>query len=134
MTTLTEPVQIQLVIVFGSILTAVVGTIGVIIVAMVNRTRQYAKSTQEHVQNSHMKPDGKPLNLRDDLDDKFQGLSDLVKGAISDIGGLRSDIRSIRKEALTDRQAAASDRDHLRHLEETLTPAELKVLRDDRKE
>lgn len=126
---LSEPVQLQLIIVFGSIITAIIGTVGGVMVTMLNRASNRQKQVLEHVQNSHKNPDGTPLNLRDDLDEKFDGLASLVKTAVADIGGLRSDIRDIRKEARVDREQAANDREHLRQVEITLTPAQLDRLR-----
>jgi hypothetical protein len=135
---MTEAVQIQMVIVFGSILTAIVGATGVIIVAMLNRTRQHAKVAADQTANSHKNPDGTPLNLRDDLDEKFEGLADLVKGLGLDIGGMKSDIRGIRKDASDDRnnanEAIATERSRIRKLEDTLTPAQLNRLRAETKE
>jgi hypothetical protein len=84
--------------------------------------------------NSHKKSDGTPLNLRDDLDEKFEGLANLVKSVVLDLGGMKSDIRGIRREALVDREAAATDRKHIRKLEDTLTPAQLKRVRAENKE
>ena len=135
---MTEAVQVQAIIVFGSILTAVVGTVGVIIVAMLNRTRQHAKVAADQTANSHNKPDGTPLNLRDDLDEKFEWIADLVKTLGDDLGGVKSDIRGIRKDASDDRQNAAeslaTERARILVLERTLTPAQLKQLRKDLKE
>jgi len=122
---------VQAIIVFGSIVTAIVGAVGIIIVAMLNRTRQHAKVAADQTQNSHKS------NLRDDLDEKFEGLETLLTLMVADVGGMKSDMRSIRREQLADRQAtatdraaAANDREHIRKLEDTLTPAQMKKLRD----
>jgi hypothetical protein len=140
-----EAVQVQLVIVFGSIISAIVATIGVVIVATLNRTSTRQKRTTvavaqvlDHVQNAHKNPDGTPLNLRDDLDDKFEGLAGLVKGISADLGGVKADIRGIRKDASDDRrnatEALASERERILILERTLTPAQRNRLRTENKE
>lgn len=126
--TLTEPVQMQLIITFGSIIAAIVAAAGIVIVAMLNRTRQHAKVAADQTQNSHKS------NLRDDLDLKFEGLEGLVKALARDVGGMKSDMRGIRAEALVDRQTARDDREHIRTLEDTLTPAQMQRLRDNNKE
>lgn len=132
-------------IVFGSIISAIVATIGVVIVATLNRTSTRQKRTTvavaqvlDHVQNAHKNPDGTPLNLRDDLDDKFEGLAGLVKGISADLGGVKADIRGIRKDASDDRrnatEALASERERILILERTLTPAQRNRLRTENKE
>jgi hypothetical protein len=142
---MSEAVQVQLVVVFGSILSAIVATTGVVIVAMLNRTSSRQKRTTvavaqvlDHVQNAHENPDGTPLNLRDDLDEKFEGMADLVKGLGNDIGGIRSDIRGIRKDASDDRRNATesltTERERILILERTLTPAQLNRMRENNKE
>lgn len=125
----------EIVIVFGSIFATIITTIGVVIVASLNRTRQHAKNasdntaqTREQVVNSHS------MNLRDDLDEKFQSIANLIGGVTADIGGIRSDIRTIHREQGEDRRALATERDRIRLLEDTVTPTQIRDLRTDRKE
>ena len=109
---MSEAVQVQLVVVFGSVITAIITTIGIVIVAMLNRASTRQKQVLDHVQNEHKKADGTPLNLRDDLDEKFEGVSRLVRGAITDIGGIRQELRALRDDD-------TDQRDRLRRLEHT---------------
>lgn len=88
---LTEAVQIQLIIVFGSIACAIVAAVGAIILALVNRTRQHAKAasdntaaTRTQVTNDHK------TNLRDDLDDKFKAMGDDLATVLADLGTVKT--------------------------------------------
>lgn len=128
------------------VLIAIVGTFGVVLTALLsylgitaNITRKHTKATRDGVVNSHDIP------LRDDLDDKFKGLTDqllLLTKSVSKIdldqGGMKSDIRGIRKDASDDRhnanEAIAAERERIRILEDTITPSQLKRLRDRTKE
>lgn len=105
-----EPETIQAIIVtLGVTTTAMSG----VAVAMIARTRSHAKAAADQVQNDHSS------NLRDDLDDKFDSLTELVKLAVADIGGIKSDLRQIRKEAGEDREALSNERERIRRLEAT---------------
>ncbi|MGV8852333.1 MAG: hypothetical protein ACOH1M_07190 [Rhodoglobus sp.] len=108
-----ETAQVQLIITFGSIISAIVTAGGIVLVAMLNRTRQHAKVAADQTKNSH------ETNLRDDLDEKFLDLTVLVRGAVADIGGMKSDIRQIHRDASDDRDALAKERERIRALEET---------------
>lgn len=92
---LPEAVQIQLLIVFGSIITAVVVTVGTIIVAILNRTRQHAKESSQHaketrwqVQNDHA------TNLREDLDSKF---ASVLASIDTSFAAIRTEITTLHK-------------------------------------
>jgi uncharacterized protein YoxC len=83
----------------GALITALLGIIGVLLGKILGNTNK----TVDHVANSHVDAHGNPINLRDDLDEKFEGLAGLVNGVADtqrdqakDIGGLRSDIRQDR--------------------------------------
>lgn len=108
---MTEGVIVAIIAVFGSIIVALLGYLGV----TANITRRHAKAARFGVENEH------PLNLRDDLDEKFHGLAALVRGAVSDIGGVKSDIRQVRREASDDRrltaEALAIERERINKIE-----------------
>jgi hypothetical protein len=96
-------------VVGASLIAALLGIIGVLLGKILGNTNK----TVEHVVNSHVDDDGNPFLLRDDLDEKFDGLAGLVKGVAEtqkeqakDIGGLRSDIRQIRTDQTADRATA----------------------------
>jgi peptidoglycan hydrolase CwlO-like protein len=64
------------------------------------------KRVHEQVANNHIDDQGRPINMRDDLDEKFEGLADLVKEVSRDVGGLKEDVRIIRRDQTADRAAA----------------------------
>lgn len=71
-------------------------------------TRKDAAEVREQVQNAHVKADGTPLNLRDDLDDKhdvlFSGLKHLtalIEGVIVDQRTERDSIAALTKRVDT---------------------------------
>lgn len=101
-----DDVIVAVITTFGIILTALLSYLGVVATG----ARRHAKAARHQVQNSH------EVNLRDDLDEKFEGLADLVKIVIKDQGGMKEDIRLIRREAI-------ADREHIRELEQTRPPA-----------
>ncbi len=119
---LPESVQVQLVVTFGVIIAAIITTMGGLILAILNRTRQHAKATREGVENSH------DTNLRDDLDGKVEVIVGRLKELATDVGGIRSDIRAIHREQGEDRRALAAERDRIRLLEDTVTPAQIKAM------
>jgi uncharacterized damage-inducible protein DinB len=97
-------------VVGGALITALLGIIGVLLGKILGNTNK----TVDHVANSHVDAHGNPINLRDDLDEKFEDLAGLVNGVADtqrdqakDIGGLRSDIRQVRTEQALDRAAVA---------------------------
>lgn len=93
----------------GIIIAALLGLIGTLLGLILRNTRK----VHEQVANNHIDDQGNPINMRDDLDDKFDGLATLVKGVAetqkaqtADIGGLRAEIRQVRSEQADDREAA----------------------------
>lgn len=93
----------------GIIIAALLGLIGTLLGLILRNTRK----VHEQVANNHIDEQGNPINMRDDLDEKFEGLADLVKGVAetqrvqaADIGGLRADIRQIRSDQTADRAAS----------------------------
>lgn len=118
-----DNVLVAIIITVGTVLAALLSYLGIVATG----ARRHAKAARNQVQNSH------DTNLRDDLDTKFAGLAVLVKGLVLDVGGMKSDIRGIRRDASDDRRAAgeaiAAEREHIRKLEQTLTPAQIERLR-----
>jgi Protein of unknown function (DUF2746) len=110
----------QVVIAFFGVLVAAFGTLTGLIVRNGHKTKQNAATTNEirkAVVNSHS------VNLRDDLDEKFNGLASLVKEGFAhtaaetmevrkEIGGVRAEQRELRKNLET-------ERDRIRELEDT---------------
>lgn len=130
-----DPVLIAIIGAFGVVMAALLGYLG--ITATITRRHARAASnsaaeTRDEVKNSHT------VNLRDDLDAKFEGLAVLVKSMARDVGGMKADIRGIRTDASDDRrnatEALAAERERILILERTLTPAQLKRLRTTIKE
>lgn len=69
------------------ILVAIVGTAGLILVALIgNRARQHAKATRDQVENSHT------TNLREEADDRHRELVRRLEGVASDVRGIRRDL------------------------------------------
>lgn len=84
---------------------ATLGLIAAAVLPTVLGTRKDAAEVREQVQNSHMKPDGSPLNLRDDLDDKhdilvsgLKHLTTLVEGTIEDQRTSRESLSDLAKK------------------------------------
>lgn len=102
---LTDAAAVQLIAVIGSIVVAVVTAIGIVIVAMLNRTRQHARAaskntaeTRDEVKNSH------EINLRDNIDTNQAGILDALKQIRDDVMETRVDIREIRGTVHDDRE------------------------------
>jgi uncharacterized protein YoxC len=89
-------------VVGGALITALLGIIGVLLGKILGNTNK----TVDHVANSHVDDHGNPINLRDDLDEKFEGLAELVKDLSRDVGGMKEDVRIIRRDQTADRAAA----------------------------
>jgi Tfp pilus assembly protein PilV len=81
----------------ATVVAALLSLIGVLL-GMIHKN---AKTAANQTQNSH------ETNLRDDLDEKFEGLADLVTGVSADVGGIKEDLRLIRRDQSTDRATAA---------------------------
>jgi len=47
---------------------AIVAAIGLVLVALINRTRQHAKAAREQLDNAHIDEDGKIPNIRENID------------------------------------------------------------------
>ena len=111
---MTDEVIVAMLGTFGLIFTALLSFIGVVVTV----TRKHAKAARYEVQNNH------DTNLRDDLDEKFQSFTALLKTQGADLGGMKSDIRAIHRENAAARDAAARERDRLtRHIDKALTEA-----------
>jgi hypothetical protein len=118
---------------------SLLAVVGAAVLPSVLGTRKDAAEVREQVQNAHMKPDGTPLNLRDDLDDKhnltsgaLKHLTALVEGVIDDQRNDREDRRSDRADirALTKRVDTVTS--HVGELRKTLGTAtsEIHVIAD----
>jgi cell division protein FtsX len=92
-----SPVDSNIIIACATVIAALLGLIGVLL-GMIHKN---AKTAASQTQNSHT------VNLRDDLDEKFDGLAGLVRGVSYDVGGVKEDIRIIRRDQSADRAAAA---------------------------
>jgi hypothetical protein len=110
---MTEAIQLQLIITFGALGGTGIITLGSILIAIANRTRQHAKAasdntaeTRDQVKNDHT------VNLRDDLDGKQADVLATLKTIIDTQG------RQGRQIALLFRQ----DREMAEELEHTQQP------------
>lgn len=63
----------------GSVLVAIVGTIGLILVKKVERIR-------DQVENDHRHPDGSPINMREEQDGRHAEIMTAVTGLQKQIG------------------------------------------------
>lgn len=92
---------------------ALVGTIGTGVIAKLAPLQSGLDVIQQNVQNDHTKPDGTPLIMRDDLDDKHEEILTVLKEfqreIKRDIGGLREENRNDRK-ATNDRFDSVEER------------------------
>lgn len=98
-------VEVQLIAQIGAVAVAVVTVIGLIAVAILNRTRQHAKAVRYQVENDHS------TNLRDDADKyhgetaaKLDALVDAVASLGRSVGSVRDDVRQVRDELQGERE------------------------------
>lgn len=111
---MSEQLQIQYIVVLGSIAVAVITTIGVIMVARINTAVRHTKAasvnalaTRVEVKNDH------EVNLRDDLDAKFAGV-------FEELAALRT---GQRRQGRQINALFAADRELEREIENTKQPA-----------
>lgn len=88
----------------GIVITALGGLMAVLLPALL-RFERNSEELKEQVKNDHKKPDGTPLLLRDDLDDKhdvilarLDSLQDKVDISVGLSQANASDVRGIRKD------------------------------------
>lgn len=112
-------IAVAAIVTFGTIITALLGYLGVVATG----ARRHAKAARYEVQNTH------PTNLRDDLDEKFEGLAGLVKTVIDrqaeqgkDIGGIRADVRHLAESDLEQAKTARVNSERIAALEQTRPP------------
>lgn len=75
------------------------------------------KAVQEQVANDHKKPDGEPLLLRDDLDEKHDENARKLDRALSLLGTVQRDVAFLMRRAI-------ETEDRIDDLEDTITPKE----------
>ena len=75
------------------------------------------KAVQEQVANDHKKPDGEPLLLRDDLDEKHDENAKKLDRALSLLGTVQRDVAFLMRRAI-------EQEDRIDDLEDTITPKE----------
>jgi hypothetical protein len=68
-------VDSNIIIACATVIAALLGLIGILLGRILGNT----KRTVDHVANSHVDEYGNPINLRDDLDEKFEGLANLIR-------------------------------------------------------
>lgn len=102
----------------GTLLGIAITALGGILVAILPaalRLERNSEEVKEQVQNAHKKPDGTPLNLRDDLDDKHgevltqirnvrQAVDlalELTQANASDVRGMRRDMGRVQDSITT---------------------------------
>lgn len=92
----------------GTLLGIAITALGGILVAILPaalRLERNSEEVKEQVQNAHKNPDGTPLNLRDDLDDKHTELLEQIMSVKSSVGlaltltqANASDVRGMRRD------------------------------------
>lgn len=75
------------------------------------------KAVQEQVANDHKKPDGEPLLLRDDLDEKHDENAGKLDRALSLLGNVQRDVAFLMRRAI-------EQEDRIDELEDTINPKE----------
>lgn len=117
--------EVQLIAQLGAIGVAVVTAIGLIIVAIVNRTRQHTKAVRDQVENDH------PTNFRDEQDHrhlevvtKFDGALEAIASLGRSIGSIRDDVRQVREELQGEREDRLELRRELRLERERISALE----------
>lgn len=93
----------NIIIACATVIAALLGIIGSLLMKILANTRR----THEQVANNHVDEDGNPINMRDDLDEKFAGVAGLVKDVKADVGGMKEDLRLVRRDQTADRAVAS---------------------------
>lgn len=75
------------------------------------------KAVQEQVANDHKKPDGEPLLLRDDLDEKHDENAKKLDRALILLGTVQRDVAFLMRRAI-------EQEDRIDDLEDTINPKE----------
>ena len=91
------------------VLVAIIGALGLVLVAVINtRTNRRVKAIQRQVQNDHT------TNLREELDERHDEISEWFREFRRDIGGMREELRGVRsvQRIVLDDQRAMSARIH----------------------
>jgi hypothetical protein len=115
--------DLTIIYVMGGVICALIAYVGV----LQTLTHRSSVRVRAQVENSH------DINMRDDLDGKFESLESSVQAVANmqaqqsrtltiqarDIGGMREDIRQIRSDRSDDRQEI---RDRLREIDERTKP------------
>lgn len=97
------------------VLVAIVTTLGLIVVTVLtNRTRQHAKATRTQVENNHVDAEGKPINLREESDERHAENSSMLAQLLKIVTGMQGDIRGMRRDIgrLADADAKHDERIH----------------------
>lgn len=118
----------------GVFLTAVVGPVAVLIVTArlsgkVKAIRSDVAITRDHVANSHVDEQGRPINMREEQDRyqrelvrRLDTVIDTQRDQGRDIGGMREDIRRLAEADLEQTRIARRNRDRIDDLERTRPP------------
>lgn len=117
--------EVQLIAQIGAVAVAVVSAIGLILVAIVNRTRQHTKAVRNQVENDHT------TNFRDEQDvrhvellTKFDGALEAIAGLGRSVGSIRDDLRQVRDELQGEREERLELRRDLRAERERISALE----------
>lgn len=97
-------------IVLGALI-ALVGRVNV----KINKVGRDVRVARDQVANAHVDENGKPINMRDEFDDRHREITKTLQTISLDIGGIRQDNRQLRH----DHGALAERVDHLFELETT---------------
>lgn len=116
---MSEQVVITLILAGQAIMVAIIGLLGVLVSQLKGAVKNVKKDTEaarEQVENNHRHPDGTPINLREEGDErhfavlgKIEGLKESfetkLESVAKDIGGLRQENRDDRKAQREDQSA-----------------------------
>lgn len=123
MTDIPDGLALVIVTSIGAIQAVTLALIG-LVAARLGRVRKDTQASRWQLENEHKRPDGTPINVREELDERhgavirgLQWLAAQYQQLTLDIGGLRGEVRSLRDEV-------QDNRDDIEALEDTVNPRE----------
>ena len=106
---------------------AIIGCIGVIstamsgvVIAILHRQTKTVGKVRDHVENSHIGLDGKPYNLRDNIDDNQAAVLSEFRGIRRDLGRIDGRVIALEVGRHEDRRALETHLDWSRGQEDRI--------------
>ncbi|WP_336841736.1 hypothetical protein [Stenotrophomonas maltophilia] len=107
----------------GSVAVAIVGAIGLILVKKVERIR-------DQVENDHKHPDGTPINMREEQDDRHDEVMETLRGLQKQVGRVEDRVDGHAQQlaahlawsAEWSREQERADRELADRIEDTMDP------------